>query len=238
MTKRFTNNKYIKERLNSMITNVYKNHRKPVNFSLQVEAGDLDTFGYAEISNSEGSFAGATVPALASATYDIDITVNGTKRKLAVALLNTDTWAGICTKIQAALRTATSALETVAIVSGKIRVSSVQEGGSSAVVIEAGTTGSGGGDLIAAITALTGYAAHIDTPVNGIEGTLMLDFSEFNLTDFIITSLLVRTSAHVVKSGIKAWFDSTNKIMYITDNGSTTELESGDIVNFSGIFVQ
>lgn len=125
--------------------------------------------GYAEIANtgSVGTFASATVPALASATYDIDITIDGSEHKLAVALLNSDSWAGICTKIQTALRSATSSTETVAISGGKIRVSSATTGPSSVVLLEAGTTGSGGGDLIAAINALTGYTAYLEDPVDG-----------------------------------------------------------------------
>jgi hypothetical protein len=126
--------------------------------------------GYAEITNVDtlGTFASATVPALASATYDIDITVDGgSVSKLAVALLNSDSWSGIATKIQTALRTATSSTETVTITSGKIRVTSATTGPSSTILIAAGTTGSAGGDLLAVINAVTGYTCSLDTPVAG-----------------------------------------------------------------------
>jgi len=126
--------------------------------------------GYDEITNtgSLGTFASATVPALTSATYDLDFTIDGAATtKVAVALLDSDSWSGIAVKIQAALRTATSALETVAIVSGKIRATSATTGPTSTMVISAGTTGSPGGDLLAAINLKTGYTCTISTAIPG-----------------------------------------------------------------------
>jgi len=142
---------------------------------VKIEAGDLDKAGYASISNTGtlGTFGSAVVPAIVSSTYDIDITVDGTIRKLAVALLNTDSWSSVATKIQSALRTATSKLETVSIVSGKIVVTSTTLGSTSSVLIAAGTTGSLGGDLLAYIDSIGAtYVTHLDTPVAGTEGTI------------------------------------------------------------------
>ncbi|MFA7674143.1 MAG: hypothetical protein WCY62_09875, partial [Clostridia bacterium] len=101
------------------------------------------TAGTQAISNATGSLGtitGATVPALPSRTYNIDISVDGTNRPLAVALLVTDDWTGICTKLQAALQAATSSTETVAISGGKILVTSVTTGVNSKIVIAAGST--------------------------------------------------------------------------------------------------
>lgn len=96
------------------------------------------TAGYATITNVGSTFTGATVPALPSATYKINISINGTNYTLSVALLVTDTWTQIAAKIQAALRTATSSTETVAIASDKIKVTSATTGITSLVVIAKG----------------------------------------------------------------------------------------------------
>lgn len=98
--------------------------------------------GYATISNSIAALVGATVPALPSATYKVDIAIDGTNRALSVALLVTDDWTGIAAKIQIALRAATSSTETVAIADGKIKVTSATTGTSSTVLIAKGTRGS------------------------------------------------------------------------------------------------
>jgi hypothetical protein len=138
--------------------------------TMKITSVDIDVdSGYATISNSgsAGKFVGTIVPALTSATYDLDITVDGTIRKTATALLDTDSWAGICAKIQTALRALTSSTETVEVEGGCIRVTSHTTGSSSKIVIAAGTTGSGGGDLLAAIDAKTGYDTTLPTPVDG-----------------------------------------------------------------------
>lgn len=98
--------------------------------------------GYATISNSIAALVGATVPALPSATYKVDIAIDGTNYALSVALLVTDDWTGIAAKIQSALRAATSSTETVAIADGKIKVTSATTGTSSTVLIAKGTRGS------------------------------------------------------------------------------------------------
>ena len=137
------------------------------------ESGTPATSGSATISNTGalGEFVNATVPAIVSETYDIDIEIDGVANALAVALLNTDDWAGIASKIQTALQTATTSTETVAIVGGKIKVSSVTTGITSTVVISAGTTGSAGGDLLDAIDALgADYTVTLDAPVDGLAG--------------------------------------------------------------------
>lgn len=98
--------------------------------------------GYATISNSIAALVGATVPALPSATYKVDIAIDGTNYALSVPLLVADDWTGIAAKIQVALRAATSSTETVAIADGKIKVTSATTGTSSTVLIAKGTRGS------------------------------------------------------------------------------------------------
>jgi len=101
------------------------------------------TAGYQTISNATGllgTITGATVPALPSRTYNIDISIDGSNHALAVALLVTDSWTQIAAKLQTALRTATSSTETVAISGGKILVTSATTGISSLVAITAGST--------------------------------------------------------------------------------------------------
>jgi hypothetical protein len=143
--------------------------------SLETPVDGVDaTSGYATVSNTGtlGAFTGATVPALANATYDLDITVDGVLQQTATALLSTDDWDGIAAKIQIALRALTSSTETVTITDGKIKVASVTTGVTSTIVIAAGTAGSGGGDLLTAIDALgTDYVTFLDTPVDGEDAT-------------------------------------------------------------------
>lgn len=108
-----------------------------------VDGTAAPTAGIAAISNATGALGtitGATVPALPSRTYNIDISTDGTNYPLAVALLVTDSWTQIAAKLQAALRTASSALETVAIAGGKIVVTSATGGVNSKIVIAAGST--------------------------------------------------------------------------------------------------
>lgn len=209
----------------------------------QIEAGDLDTNGYATISNtgSLGAFTGATVPALASATYDLDITVDSTLRQTATALLNTDDWDGIAAKIQAALRALTSSTETVAISGGKIVVTSATEGATSTIVIAAGTAGSGGGDLLAAIDALGAtYTTSLDTPVDGTEGTISITIdssaSTTNTTDAFAYQLDARGSTGIHKTGLVSSYSTSTGILTISDNAATTELATDDIITVVGHF--
>lgn len=137
--------------------------------------------GYQDIDNtgSLGTFTGATVPAITTQTdYELDVTVDGVTYQLAtIAIANTDDWDSICTAIQTSLQGATSSTETCAIVNGSIRVSSVTNGVGSAIIIAAGTAGTGSGDLLAVIDALgADYTTSIQTAVNGITLTEGVDY--------------------------------------------------------------
>lgn len=125
------------------------------------------TAGTATLSSAPLTFVGATVPALPSATYDIDISVDGTNYPCPTALLVTDDWDGIAAKIQVVLRALTSSTETVAISGGKVLVTSATTGLASIIKLAQGTTGSGGGDLMEAIDDVTNMAVTIDTATHG-----------------------------------------------------------------------
>lgn len=125
-----------------LVTHINRLDDYDLSYDTPVDGLATPTSGYATISNSVADLVGATVPALPSLTYKIDIKVDGTNYALSVALLVTDDWDGICTKLQTALRTATSSTETVAIASGKIKVTSATTGTSSTVLIAKGTRGS------------------------------------------------------------------------------------------------
>jgi hypothetical protein len=129
--------------------------------------------GYQEISNTGalGSFTGSTVAGIVTQNdWELDITIDSTLYQLDDIDINiANNWDNVCAATQTSLRAATGGTETVAIVSGKIRVTSKDSYGSgSSVLIEAGSAGTGSGDLLAAITALSAdYTATIDTAVDG-----------------------------------------------------------------------
>jgi hypothetical protein len=122
-----------------LITHINRLSGYTLGYDTPVAGTAVPAAGYATITNSEGALVGATVPALPSATYVVNITVDSVLYALSVALLVTDDWDGICTKLQAALRTATSSTETVAISTGKILVTSATTGTSSNVLIAKGS---------------------------------------------------------------------------------------------------
>ena len=221
-----------------MITNTAPDYSRQFVAKYTLEAGDIDQIGYATISNtgSLGAFTGATVPAIASATYDLDVTIDGGGlNQLAVALLNTDDWDGIAAKIQTALRTATGSTETVAIVAGKIQITSATAGSTSTVLIAAGTAGSGGGDLLAAITALGAtYTATLDTPVDGTEASVAIVLTDVStFTDFV-GSVTIDDSTDVQKiATIRKVFSSGT----LTISDTTTTLAAGDKININGALV-
>jgi len=118
----------------------------PINME-QVPDPGIELSGFADALVA-GAPAGSVVPALAANTYDFDVTIDGgALQTLSIVVAPTDDYATI-----AALMSAQVAGGSVAFVSGAFQVTSANAGGSS-VVVAAGTAGSGGGDLFAAITA-------------------------------------------------------------------------------------
>lgn len=127
-----------------------------------------DRGGYQEISSTPLTFVGETVPAITANTYDLDVTIDGGGlNQLAIAIAVTDDWFTIAAALQAALRTATGSTETIVITNGRIRCTSATTGGSSSVLIAAGTAGSGGGDLLTKIDTLTDMTTTIESAVAG-----------------------------------------------------------------------
>ena len=133
----------------------------------------IKNVGYQEISNTGnlGTFTGTTVAGIATQSdWELDVTVDSVLYQLADISINiADDWNDVAAAIQTSLQTATSGNETCEIISGKIRIESVDSYGTgSSILIEAGSAGTGSGDLIAAITALSAdYTATIDTAVDG-----------------------------------------------------------------------
>ena len=210
-----------------MISNTSNNYKRVVSYSVEVEAGDIDTSGSASLSNSEGTFAGteaiadgtynigvnidgagaadvstgaladtsgiaeisnagslaaftgATASGLGAATYDLDVQVDQENTvatwPISMIVAGAEDWDAIAGLIQTSLQTASSTSPTVTITGGKFLISSATAGDTSRIIITAGTAGSGGGDLLGAITALSAdYTATIDTPVDGVETSVTL----------------------------------------------------------------
>lgn len=105
----------------------------------------LLTSGIASISSEGIPFLAATVAAIASDTYDLDVIVDqensGAAYTISFALLVADTWAGIAAKIETALQAASSTSPTVTIVDGKFVFTSETTGTNSNITITDGTAG-------------------------------------------------------------------------------------------------
>lgn len=167
----------------------------------------LATVGYQDISNggSLGSFTGATPSGLAAATYDLDVTINGALlHQLAITLAGTEDWDAVAAAIQVALRAATGSNETVAVVAGVIKISSITYGTTSTVLIAAGTAGSGGGDILTAISALGAtYIATIDAAQAGLNSD----------TDAVLTQI---NAAIIANANLQAKYESANALADFT----------------------
>jgi uncharacterized phage protein gp47/JayE len=137
--------------------------------------------GYQEVDSSPVVFNGITVPGVATNTYDLDVTIDGgVLNQLSFSINVTDDWDTIFQSIESALQTATGSTETVVIIDGRMRITSATTGASSAVLIAAGTAGSGGGDILAyidasianmtttIIAAVAGSAGRADIPARAV----------------------------------------------------------------------
>lgn len=133
--------------------------------------------GYQAVSSTPVDFSGSTVPGIAAQTYDLDVTIDGGGLNQLTLVINlTDTWDIIVTGLQSALRVATGSTETISILGGEVRVTSATTGTSSTVLVAAGTAGSGGGDLLAAIDAqIANMVTTIEVAVDGSAGRLDAD---------------------------------------------------------------
>jgi len=160
--------------------------------------------GYQSISNSEGTFAGTE--SIADGTYHINVAVDGGAVGDLSIVLATKTVADLPAVIQTALRADTSSTETVTLTGGKIVFTSATKSDDSAIIITEGAGDDGG--LIAALTAISGVTAIIDTAVNGGAQTLLTDvLSSFNAVTGILT-ITAGSTAFVADDEIKVltWF--------------------------------
>jgi hypothetical protein len=129
----------------------------------------LSSTGSQAISSAPTSFVGATVPAMATESYDLDIAVDTTARnQVTVAIDITNDWNAIAAALQVATRAETGGTETVVVSGGQIVLTSGNQGTGSSVRVSAGTAGSGGGDLLAAIDALPNYGTTVEDPEDGM----------------------------------------------------------------------
>ncbi len=124
----------------------------PINME-QIPDPGIEVSGFAEAALA-GAPAGSVVAGLAANTYDFDVTIDGgALQTLSIILVGGETYDAI-----AALMNAQVSGGSIEYVSGAFRVTSANSGGSSAT-IAAGTAGSGGGDLFAALTPVVSFPA-------------------------------------------------------------------------------
>ena len=121
-----------------------------------------DTAGFADAAIS-GAPAGSVVPGIAAATYDFDVTVDfGGLQQLSITTAGGEDYDAI-----AALMSTPVTGGSVAFVGGSFRITSATTGVSSAATVAAGTFGSGGGDLFAAIDLAATVTTTFPTPTFG-----------------------------------------------------------------------
>lgn len=202
--------------------------QNPFMLTKVVGAGDLDSPGYQEISNSGsvGSFPAATACGLAADDYQIIIIVSEASTPLTITVAGTETWADLAALIQAALRVQTSATETVAIVNGKIRVTG-SAGTDDSISIEDGSSD----PLLAAIDALGAtYTPVIETAVAPRSGAYEIQIaSSLPDTRDLIFFVRVINDSGVEKPGLEYYYDKATGKLTVMDSG-LVELEEGDII--------
>lgn len=98
--------------------------------------------------------------------YALDIQVDGTNYQIIFTKAASDTWADIAQEIENSLTAATSGTETCEIINGRIRIISGTTGITSEIEISAGTAAAAGGDFLAAVDSLPGYATEVEGPLS------------------------------------------------------------------------
>lgn len=195
----------------------------------------IDIAAYQEISNTgaAGDFVGVTVPALTSGTYHISINIDGTAHNnIDVAILETDSFAVICAAIQTAIRAVTGGSETVAIISGKIRVTTGITAAAPSVSIADGTTDG----LLAAIDSVVGYDTAIGTATTGQGGSIKIPISAILDTRDLVFVAQVLSSSGIEKPGFKYSYNKTTGILTVSDY-LTANMAVGDIITVIGTLV-
>lgn len=217
--------------------------QRPITVDFEVEAVDLvATSGKGFIKNSEAPIVGADVPAITDSVgsgYELDITINSTTYQLnSIVIAVTDDWDTIAGAIQTSLRAASSSTETVVIDDGAIVITSNISGANSKVVIAAGTDGTGDGDLLAVLGALTDFTVELEF----VDGTS--SFPAYNvgqkyekgvLKNFVVSGLVVRdgtTKEDKTKGVVFEYLKDTGDIVF------SSGLVNGDLVTFTGTFIK
>lgn len=124
--------------------------------------------GYQTITNSEGTFSGAT--AITDGTYNLKVTLNGTLYEINTGALEAADITGALAGLETDLQTKSSSGATIEIdTDDKIRVTGYNDGVyAGTVLVEDGDTDG----FIAALTAETGITAVLDDSVDGTDATI------------------------------------------------------------------
>lgn len=126
------------------------------------------------IDNGAVDIVGTTLVADAPGGYNLKINVDGAGLvEYNTGTMSTSSIQDALTALQVALRAGTGSTETIAIIDGKITVTSASVGTSSSIVI---TEGDSAGFIAALTAAITGTAT-IDTAVDGVDGTFWNAFT-------------------------------------------------------------
>ena len=117
--------------------------------------------GRADVTN--GSITGATASAIGAATYDFDVTIDGgALQTLSIVLTGGETYSAIAALMSAVVVGGTVVYDDPAFA---FRVESSSGTDPSSVLVAAGTAGSGGGDLFAALDAADSVTHTFSAPV-------------------------------------------------------------------------
>jgi len=136
---------------------------------------------------------GTFVTVLAAATYDFDVTIDGgALQTLSITTVGGETYAAI-----AALMSAVVVGGSVSYVDSAFRVTSTTTGPTSAATIAAGTFGSGGGDLFAALVAADTVVITFPAAVNG-RGSIFASLTDFTAISSISGSGVGDANAYQV----------------------------------------
>jgi len=123
-------------------------------------------------------------------TYDFDVTIDGgANQQLSIVTAGGETFTQL-----AALMSAEVVGGTVTFVSSSFRVTSDAASGTSAATIAAGTAGSGGGDLFAAIDGEMGTTTSFPTPTPGSADGRLTENRTYNFTGNFVWIRAVVTS--------------------------------------------
>lgn len=120
---------------------------------------------FKDIKSQPTQFSASGPSGLIDHDYALDVQVDGINYQITFTKVALDTWADIAQKIENSLTIATGGTETCIIINGRIRIISGTTGITSEIGISAGTAATVGGDFLAAVDSLPGYATEITSPL-------------------------------------------------------------------------